>query len=73
MKKQIGTFVLAVASAALLAGCVPISYTKSVTVHKDAAGVVQWTEERETITEAHQESPKIKEVQGTSDFKYLKN
>jgi hypothetical protein len=72
MKRLVGVFVLSCASAMLLGGCVPINYSRSVTVHKDANGVVQWTEERETITEAHQESPKTAELKDSSSFKYLK-
>ncbi|HEX4265775.1 MAG TPA: hypothetical protein VH597_15685 [Verrucomicrobiae bacterium] len=71
IKKPIAALTLATL-ALLLAGCVPINYTRSVTVHKDAAGNITGTDEVETITEAHQEGPKIQEVKGEKTFHYLK-
>ena len=73
MKRLIGGSIIGVASVVLFTGCVPISYTKSVTVHKDANGVITSIDEYEGITEAHSESTKIKEVQvGATPFKHLK-
>lgn len=70
MKKL--TTVLALSSA-LFIGCVPIQYTRSVTVHKDANGNITGTDETERFTEPHNEMPKISEVHtGQQPFKYLK-
>jgi len=71
MKRKIGVLIVGVASVVLFAGCVPITYTRSVTVHKDANGVITGTDEFEAITEPHSEMPKIKEVQGSASFKHL--
>jgi hypothetical protein len=54
----------------LFTGCVPITYTKSVTVHKDASGKVTEIIEYEGITEAHSEMKKIQEV-GSGSFDHL--
>jgi hypothetical protein len=58
------------ASVLALTGCVPITYTKSVTVHKDANGKVTEIIEYEGITEPHSEMKKIQEA-GSSSFEYL--
>jgi len=71
-EKITGALVLMVASAVLLNGCVPMSYTRSITVHKDANGNITGTDEYESITESHSETPKIKELKGSEPFKYLK-
>ena len=72
MKRLIGS-IIGVASVVLFTGCVPITYTRSISVTKDANGVITGTVEHEAITEPHSESPKIKEVQvGATPFKYLK-
>ena len=63
---------LGIATVALLDGCVPVHYTRSITVHKDAAGNITGTEEYEGITDSHQEGAKVTEVQGPVTFKYLK-
>ena len=47
------------AVAGLLAGCVPISYQKTVTTHLDANGNVTGTDIVETVTEPHSETPRI--------------
>ena len=73
MKKLITVFALATASSVLLTGCVPITYTRSITVHKDANGNITGTDEYEGFSEAHSEGTKIKEIQaGATPFKYLK-
>jgi hypothetical protein len=73
MKKLTGALVLATISVLLFAGCVPITYTRSITVHKDANGNITGTDEHEAITEAHQEGAKMKEFKsGETTFKYLK-
>jgi hypothetical protein len=73
MKKLTGALALTIAAAALLTGCVPITYTRSVTVQKDAAGNITGRTETETISEAHSEGPKVKELQGPqTPFQYLK-
>jgi hypothetical protein len=72
MKKLTAVLVLGVTSALLFTGCVPITYTRSVIVHKDANGTVTGTDEIESITESHQEGPKVQEVKGPTTFKYLK-
>ena len=38
MKKLTLAFTLALASAVVLTGCIPMTYTRSITVHKDASG-----------------------------------
>lgn len=72
MKRMIAVLTIGVASVALFSGCVASTYTKSVTVHKDAQGVITGTTEVEQITEAHQESKAIQGVDQKSPFKYLK-
>lgn len=68
MKKLIP--VAMVASVLALTGCVNVTYTRSVTVHKDATGKVTEIIEYEGITEPHSEMKKIQEV-GSSSFEYL--
>lgn len=51
--------VCAIAVVGLFTGCVPITYTKSVTTHLDASGHVTGTDIVEIITEPHQETPRI--------------
>jgi hypothetical protein len=70
MKKLTGILIVGVASVALFSGCVPITYTKSVQVHKDAQGNITGTTITESITEPHQETKKIQEVPSTP-FEYL--
>ena len=72
MKRLIGALSVSVASVVLFAGCVPITYTRSVTVTKDGSGAITSIVEHEAITEPHSETPKIKEVQGSTTFKHLK-
>ena len=73
MRKLTGAFALTLATAVLLGGCVPIQYTRSITVSKDANGNITGTVETETISEPHQETAKVKELQNSnSPFKYLK-
>jgi hypothetical protein len=64
MKKLIAVAMMA--SVLAMTGCVPITYTKSVTVHKDASGKVTETVEYESITEPHQEMKKIQSVESLS-------
>ena len=54
----------------LFAGCVPITYTKSVTVHKDPNGKITEIIEYEGITEPHNEMKKIQES-GSTSFEHL--
>ena len=73
MKGLIGTLSVGVALVVLFSGCVPMTYSRSITVHKDAKGNIEWTEEHEGFVEQHSEGQKIKEVQvGATPFKYLK-
>ena len=73
MKKLATAFVLATASVALFTGCVPVNYTRGITVHKDASGNITGTDEFESVTEAHQEGQKLKEFNnGQTTLKYLK-
>jgi PBP1b-binding outer membrane lipoprotein LpoB len=67
--KKIITFAI-LASVLPLVGCVPITYTKTVQVHKDANGRITETIETESITEPHQEMKKIQEA-GSGSFQYL--
>lgn len=69
MKKL--TAVAVLGSVILMTGCVPVTYTKSVTVHKDANGKITEIEEYESITEPHSEMKKIKEIEATP-FEHLK-
>ena len=68
MKKLMPLAMLATVLA--LTGCVHITYTKSVTVHKDANGKITEIIEYEGITEPHSEMKKIQEA-GSSSFEYL--
>ena len=72
MKRLIAVLTIGVASVALFSGCVPITYTKSVTVHKDAQGAITGTTEYEGITEPHSDTKKIEDVANKMTFKYLK-
>jgi hypothetical protein len=57
---------LAITAATVgLTGCTAVTYTKSVSVKKDAAGKVIEQVEFESITEPHSETGKI-------NFEYLK-
>jgi hypothetical protein len=61
------TFISVALGAAcfVFSGCTAVTYTKSVSVKKDAAGKVLETVDFESITEPHSESGKI-------NFEYLK-
>ena len=59
MKNIPGRFLL-ITSVALLVGCVPITYTKTVTTHQDGSGKVTGVTIVETITEPHSETARIK-------------
>jgi hypothetical protein len=72
MKRLMGVLIIGVASVVLFGGCVPITYTKSVTVQKDAQGAIIGTTEYESITEPHSEMKKIEAVDQKMPFKYLK-
>ena len=72
MRKSTVASILAIVSALLITGCVPVTYTRSVVVHKDASGNITGMDEMEQITEAHQEGAKVQEVKGPTTFKYLK-
>lgn len=59
-------FILALATGCLFfSGCTAVTYTKSVSVKKDASGKVIESTDFESITEPHSESGKI-------NFEYLK-
>jgi hypothetical protein len=62
MKKSI---ILAIPAALLLAGCVSTTYTKSVSVTKDAQGNIIGTVEHEGVTQPNQQGWPV-------EFKYLK-
>ncbi len=64
MKTMIISLALGAACFAF-SGCTAVTYTKSVSVKKDAAGKVVETVDFESITEPHSESGKI-------TFEYLK-
>ena len=68
MKKLIAVAMMA--SVLAVTGCVPITYTKSVTVHKDPSGKITEIVEYESITEPHQEMQKIQSSDNTS-FEHL--
>lgn len=55
-----------------LNGCVPVTYTKTVVVHKDATGKVTEIEEIESITEPHSETKRIEAKPAPMTFEYLK-
>lgn len=71
MNKIVKTLFSCVAVGFLCTGCVQMTYTKSVTVHKDAQGVITGSDEYESITEPHSEMKKIKSVDGDLSFKHL--
>lgn len=71
MKKMLASMVLGLFATVLLSGCVPIMYTKSITVHKDGTGKITEIVEQETISEPHSEMPKVKELRSTQ-FENLK-
>jgi hypothetical protein len=63
---RIALFSLVLGAACFVfSGCTAVTYTKSVSVKKDAAGKVVETVDFESITEPHSESGKI-------NFEYLK-
>ena len=72
MKKLTAALIIGVASVVLFSGCVPITYTKTVTVHNDAQGVITGSTELESITEPHSEMKKIEAVDQKMPFKHLK-
>ncbi len=72
MKRLIGTLALGVMSVVLFSGCVPITYTKSVTVQKNAKGEITGITEFESITEPHSETKKLEAVDKKMPFEYLK-
>lgn len=72
MKRVIGTLIISVASVGLFSGCVPITYTKTVQVHKDGSGAITEVVETESITEPHSQTKKIEDVDQKMQFKYLK-
>jgi hypothetical protein len=53
-------------------GCVPVTYSKNITVRKDANGKITETVEFEGITEPHSEGARIKSTAGDVPFQYLK-
>ena len=53
--------VSAVALTGLFVGCVPQTYTKTVTTTLDASGKVTGTVIKETISEPHSATPRIQE------------
>ena len=56
----------AVAVAGLFTGCVPQTYTKTVTTTLDASGKPTGTVISETITEPHNATPRIQEPPSSS-------
>ena len=72
MMRLTGVLVMAFAASILLSGCVPVTYTKSITVHKDGAGKITGTDEYESITEPHSEGTRIKSASPDIPFQYLK-
>jgi hypothetical protein len=72
MKKLTGTLIVGIASAVLFSGCVPITYTKTVIIKKDAQGNITGTEQIESITEPHSEMKKIQPVNGDIHLDNLK-
>jgi hypothetical protein len=61
MNKSLG-WVCAIVGTGLISGCVPITYQKSVVTHYDAAGAVTGRDVTETISEFHQETPRIQSI-----------
>ena len=64
--RKIAGYSLMIASVALLVGCVPITYTKTVTTQQDGSGKVTGMTIVETITEPHSETPRIKSPEAGS-------
>jgi hypothetical protein len=73
MKCLTGLAVLILGSGLVLlfTGCVPVTYTKTVTVQKNAAGQVVGSTETESVTEPHSEIKHIQEIHDTT-FENLK-
>src|SRR5262249_23673895 len=72
MKMPKTVVVAGLVGALALTGCVPVMYTKSVTVRRDADGKVMYTEETEVISEPHSQTPRIQDLKGKSSFEHLK-
>lgn len=72
MKRLMGLFILTVASGVFFSGCVPGTYKKSVTVHKNPAGQITEIVETEEFVEAHQEMKRIEPLKNDVKFEYLK-
>jgi hypothetical protein len=65
-------FMFVHAGVVVFTACVPMTYTKSVTVHKDANGNIIGIDEVEAISEQHSEGAKIKPIDVTMQFQHLK-
>ena len=63
---------LGAASLAWLTGCIPVTYTKTVIVHKDANGNITGTDTIESVTEPHSETPRITAKPNPMTFDHLK-
>ena len=61
MNKSLGC-VCGIIVTGLISGCVPITYQKSVITHYDASGTVTGSDVIETISEPHQETPRIQSI-----------
>jgi hypothetical protein len=72
MKKLTGILIVGVASVVLFSGCVPITYTKTVTVTKDGQGNITGTVVTESITEPHQEMKRIQPVNENIQLENMK-
>jgi hypothetical protein len=72
MKPKVGAVILAAASFALLNGCVPVTYTKTVSVHRNSAGQITETVVTESITEPHSETKRIEAKPDKMTFDHLK-
>ena len=72
MKKQIGLVIVAAGALSLLSGCVQMSYTKSVVIHKNPAGQVTEIVETETISEPHSEMRHFEAAPSNISFENMK-
>jgi hypothetical protein len=63
----------AVVVTSIISGCVPITYQKTVTTHLDGNGHVTGTDITETISEPHQETPKIESATNSIILNHINN
>ena len=71
MKKTLVTL-LGAMTLVWFTGCIPVTYTKTVIVHKDPTGKVTEIEEIESITEPHSETKRITAKPAPMTFEHLK-